>query len=534
MDERAPEVEEVPAKPQSLLEAIREEQDRRRAAGLCPWCGGERDKRGCLSCSKCLKLRGTCYRRPVKGDPGGPGATVKDRRRAAGLCIYCGGERDSEYLGCSSCLEKHRKQNLKKGIRKGYASPGRPKGSHHGRWTHWSKADKAIIADADARGIKTKELWESGKLPGRSMIDIQNQFGILRVKRRGVCPKCRKDKGTKGMTCEGCKAEARQERRDSIAQGLCASCRRPRGADGTATECRMCANAKREYVYPTKSAPSKPSKLMVAWPSARGCLGVVDLVKAAEFPRVVDVFCGGGRIATRVGPSLVAMNDIHPLLMMMYEQARADVGDLWARVRSLQEEIMDPQEMAARYARAFEVRDPVEGPPLFWMMARATWQGGNMRTRKVMKLPYKDRAFQARARRFVEATGHAEYLNLDFAEVIRRYDRPDTLFVLDPPWLGPFEERFEFDLNGRFEEMMDLLASLQGHYVLAMGSSEQCRELLVGRVPHLYWMSVFKSFEFFGTSFPLPESFTQKYSKRLRFVPQAETIDLGMSVSSVS
>jgi len=445
--------------------------------------------------------------------------------RAAGLCSKCGGERDeAPWVTCSTCREKARKRKNPNG-----PGPGRPKGIHRS-WVPWSDHDKAIIDEAEAKGIKTRALFDSGVLPGRSMVDIQNQFGMLRRRRRGQCPQCRGYKGTKGKPCEECLALAREERREIIAQGLCSMCRRPRGEDGTTTMCRVCAKKNQKYRYPPKAgAPkrkSKPVSVMLAWPGARSGMYLAELGRLSGC-RVIDVFGGSGRLATQVGPTLQVLNDVHPLVVMLYQQTREDVHDLRDRALALCKEIQTPEELAARYTEALRMLDEVNGPPLLWMMARATWQQGSMKHREVTKLPVWEKDFASRGKRFVEATGHAEYTCLDFAEVIHRYDGPDAFFMVDPPW--PLEDTFEFGIHGRYEEMLDLLVNAQGAYGIVMGSSQAASDLLAKRVPNLFWVSVAASREFLGVSHDFPDEFVQRHGRKLREVPQPETIDLGMA-----
>ena len=50
---------------------------------------------------------------------------------------------------------------------------------------------------------------------------------------------------------------------------------------------------------------------------------------------------------------------------------------------------------------------------------------------------------------------------LDFAEAIRLYDSPRTLFVADPPWEG-CEGAFEHTLGDRHGELAEQLLGIEG------------------------------------------------------------------------
>lgn len=67
---------------------------------------------------------------------------------------------------------------------------------------------------------------------------------------------------------------------------------------------------------------------------------------------------------------------------------------------------------------------------------------------------------------------------LDWLAFINRYDRPDTLFYLDPPYHGS-EGDYGKDLFGRdqFALMADRLANIKGRFVLSINDVPAIREL---------------------------------------------------------
>ena len=67
--------------------------------------------------------------------------------------------------------------------------------------------------------------------------------------------------------------------------------------------------------------------------------------------------------------------------------------------------------------------------------------------------------------------------NLDFEACIRRYDRPDTLFYLDPPYWGS-EDYYGKALFGRadFERLASALTGLQGRFILSLNDTQGVRE----------------------------------------------------------
>lgn len=68
--------------------------------------------------------------------------------------------------------------------------------------------------------------------------------------------------------------------------------------------------------------------------------------------------------------------------------------------------------------------------------------------------------------------------NLDWAAFITRYDRPQTLFYLDPPYWGS-EGDYGRDLFGRdqFTLLADRLASIKGSFILSINDVPEIREI---------------------------------------------------------
>jgi DNA adenine methylase len=70
---------------------------------------------------------------------------------------------------------------------------------------------------------------------------------------------------------------------------------------------------------------------------------------------------------------------------------------------------------------------------------------------------------------------------LPYGEFIRRYDRPDTLFYLDPPYWGS-EGDYGKDLFGRpdFAALADQLAGIKGAFLLSINDTPEVRGLFGG------------------------------------------------------
>lgn len=70
---------------------------------------------------------------------------------------------------------------------------------------------------------------------------------------------------------------------------------------------------------------------------------------------------------------------------------------------------------------------------------------------------------------------------LPFDQFIRRYDRPGTLFFIDPPyWGNESDYGAGMFLRADFEGLRGLLETVQGHFILTINDRPETRELFKG------------------------------------------------------
>lgn len=69
--------------------------------------------------------------------------------------------------------------------------------------------------------------------------------------------------------------------------------------------------------------------------------------------------------------------------------------------------------------------------------------------------------------------------NLDWATCIERYDRPHTLFYLDPPYYGTAGYGMDFGLD-EYRRMADLAASIQGKMIISINDCAKIRSVFKG------------------------------------------------------
>jgi DNA adenine methylase len=65
---------------------------------------------------------------------------------------------------------------------------------------------------------------------------------------------------------------------------------------------------------------------------------------------------------------------------------------------------------------------------------------------------------------------------LPYEEVLRRYDRPETLFYLDPPYFGRKLYHFNFEKDD-FEKLAERLKGLRGKFILSLNDVPEVRSI---------------------------------------------------------
>ena len=69
--------------------------------------------------------------------------------------------------------------------------------------------------------------------------------------------------------------------------------------------------------------------------------------------------------------------------------------------------------------------------------------------------------------------------NLDWYKCMERYDRPHTLFYLDPPYWETAGYGVEFEF-AQYEKMAELMARLKGKAILSLNDHPDIRRVFAG------------------------------------------------------
>ena len=201
----------------------------------------------------------------------------------------------------------------------------------------------------------------------------------------------------------------------------------------------------------------------------------------AMFPEhhtYVEVFGGGGSILFHKRPSAVEVyNDLDSDLVNLFRVLRDNAEELQAKLEltpySREEfyfcrdhfEEGDNVERARRYFT--KIRQSFSGNSMDWSSSMTQSRGGMASTNsKVIGAINRMPEICARLRA-------VQIENVDFKRIISRYDTPNTLFYIDPPYLP--ETRAKGSANVYRHEMsqddhldlLNMLAGIRGKFVLS-------------------------------------------------------------------
>ena len=220
----------------------------------------------------------------------------------------------------------------------------------------------------------------------------------------------------------------------------------------------------------------KGGKKLSAFPYPGGKTSYVDEI-VRQFPehrRYVEPFGGSAAVLLNKPTSYIEVfNDLNSDIVHFFETVRERKEDLqeWLRRTPFSRELHE------QWGRAFyqgkRPDDDLERAGR-WYYLRYTQYGGKVDRFSGFKTSIK----RNEARSLRGATAHLDEVvarlqnvileNQDYQEVVDRYDRPDTLFYFDPPYI---ETTYNYYGTGEFdhEQLAEILTDLDGYWICSYG-----------------------------------------------------------------
>ena len=237
-------------------------------------------------------------------------------------------------------------------------------------------------------------------------------------------------------------------------------------------------------------SPTEPAEPLAPWFGGKRWLAkrIISRIEAIPHRCYAEPFVGLGGIFLRRArrPKSEIVNDANGEVVNLFRTVREHPGELarqfeWVlasraefrRLLSLPPASLTDIQRAARFA--YLQRLSFGGKPATTV---SPGQMGPSPTRPSRLSASRMRRLIGAAHKRLEGV-HIECL--DWADFIRRYDRPSTLFYLDPPYFG-HEDDYGKGLFERadFGRMAELLSGVKGRFILSLGDRPEVRALFRG------------------------------------------------------
>ena len=194
------------------------------------------------------------------------------------------------------------------------------------------------------------------------------------------------------------------------------------------------------------------------------------------YERYIEVFGGGGWVLFHKPPGndFEVYNDFNSLLVNLYRCVRDKPQELMESLRYVLNAREDFDAVRAALARDSPASD-VQKAAWFYQLIRYSYASGltsfgsqphDMRS----NFPLIEQAHRRLAKVVIE--------NKDFEKLIQQYDRPNTIFYLDPPYYET-EDYYEDVGFGKadHERLCNALMQIKGKFLLSYNDCPQIRQL---------------------------------------------------------
>lgn len=229
--------------------------------------------------------------------------------------------------------------------------------------------------------------------------------------------------------------------------------------------------------------PVAPTDPLAAWIGGKSRLArrICAILAATPHMAYVEPFIGMGGVflRRRVRPAVEVINDISGDLVNLFRVVRAHPEALLRELRW--RPAMRAEWELYKVAPADGLTDIERAARFLYLQALAF--GGKVAGRSFGVDPSRPHVFdlrrlEPRIQRLHDRLADVVIENLDWLDLMGRYDRPGTLFYLDPPYLG-CEGDYGAGVFSRadFERMAERLARLQGRFLLSINDRPEIREL---------------------------------------------------------
>ncbi len=223
------------------------------------------------------------------------------------------------------------------------------------------------------------------------------------------------------------------------------------------------------------------TKPFIPWMGGKSRLADKILPLFPQHTCYVEAFAGAGALFFKKQPSKVeVLNDINSELVNLYRVIQHHLEEF---IRQFKWALSSRQVFEWEKAKRPETLTDIQRAARFYYLQKLAFGGkvdGQVYGTATTSPPRLNllrieedlsRAHLRMARTNIE--------NLDWQTCVDKYDRPDTLFYLDPPYWGTAGYGTEFGLD-QYEQMADLARSIKGRMVISVNDCHEMRRVFKG------------------------------------------------------
>ena len=220
---------------------------------------------------------------------------------------------------------------------------------------------------------------------------------------------------------------------------------------------------------------------IIPWPGGKRRLLKYLLSDIPSHTTYTEVFAGGAALLLAKKPAKAEiLNDLDGELVRLYRCVQHHLDEL---VRQFRWALVSREMFRwAQLARPETLTD-IQRAARFYYLQRICW-GGKVSSRtfgvspsgppRLNLLRMEEDLSQAHLR-----LARVTVENLDWRDCIKRYDRPGTLFFLDPPYWATEGYGVAFGL-GQYAELSEAMRSMRGQAILTINDHPAMREAFAG------------------------------------------------------
>lgn len=218
--------------------------------------------------------------------------------------------------------------------------------------------------------------------------------------------------------------------------------------------------------------------LMAGWVGGKSRLAKEIVARIPQHACYVEPFAGGAWVLFRKEPSKIeVINDINTELTTLYRVVRNHLEEF---IRHFRWCLVGRDEFQRMLDTPPEVLTDIQRACRFYYVQKVSFGGRGRNFGYSLTQPPRlnllriEEDLSAAHMRLARVTIEC----LPYTDVFRRYDRPETFFYVDPPYLG-CEDDYGKGIWARddFERLADILANLKGRFLLSLGDKPEIRRI---------------------------------------------------------